>query len=98
MSRNDKASFGFIGARSINSKKDRVLKTKIIESENEDGTIINSQRFRIYRKYTKRYFSLNHFSHLEMRSISCYLLLNKKNNLTPDESLNFFLKYINDDF
>ena len=97
LSRNNKASFGFVGAKSINFNKQRVLKTKGLEIENEDGTTVNSQRFRIYRKYIKRYFSLNLFQHLEMRSISCYLLLNKKNEFTTKESLDFFLKYLNED-
>lgn len=96
LSRNDKASFGFVGARSINFNKERILNTKALEVENEDGTMVNSQRFRIYRKYVKRYFSLNLFEHLEMRSISCYLLLNKKNKLTTKETLHFFLKYLSE--
>lgn len=51
LSRNDKASFGFVGAKSINFNEKAILNTKVLEIENEDGTTVNSQRFRIYRKY-----------------------------------------------
>lgn len=96
LSRNDKASFGFVGAKSINFNKESILNTKVLEIENEDGTTVNRQRFRIYVNYVSRYFSQKFFKHLEMKSISCYLLLNKKNELTHKESLNFFLKYLNE--
>lgn len=96
LSRNQKASFGFIGAESKNFNKSSVLKTKKLETKNEDGTIANTQRFRIYTNYIKRYFSAKYFKHIEIKTISSYLLLNKNNELTPKESLEFFLRYLNE--
>lgn len=94
LSRNPKASFGFVGARSINYNKE-ALKTKSIEKENEDGTFSNTQRFRIYTTYLKRSFSADYFSHIEIKSISSYMLLNKNSNATPQDCFNFFLEYLN---
>ncbi len=95
LSRNPKASFGFIGARTLNFNKTRkALRTKELEVENADGTFENTQRFRIYTSYLKRSFSTEYFSHIEVKSISAYLLLNKKSDLTPNDGFNFFLEYI----
>lgn len=80
LSRNNKASFGFIGAKSISYNKNNALNTKILEILNEDGTYNNTQRFRIYRNFIRRYFSTKVFKHIEFKSMSSYLLLNKKMN------------------
>lgn len=96
LSRNPKASFGFVGARTINIKKIKpVLKTKRLEHQNEDNTFSNTQRFRIYTSYVQRSFSEEKFNHIEFKSLSSYILLNRNSKLTPQDCSKFFLEYLN---
>lgn len=61
------ASFGFTGARSIDSKQ---------KVENYQ----NNQRFRLYRYIVALKFGTTTFSHYQYEHVSSYLLVNKKNN------------------
>lgn len=68
------ASFGFSGARSIDSK------SKKVENYN------NNQRFRLYKYVVALKFGTRTFAHYEYEKISAYLLVNKRvNNILQKE-------------
>jgi hypothetical protein len=62
------ASFAFAGARSLDPV------TNTVESYEKN------QRFRIYKELIIRYVGVSTFEQISYDKISCYLLLNKKNN------------------
>lgn len=89
--KNNKASFGFMGApiRKESSKKHNEINI------NPDGTIKNTKRFSSYSLYVKRYFPPMLFTHIDYRNTSCYLLKNNKNiHLTKDVSDNYLNELI----
>ena len=65
---NNNASFGFIGANSINKKKKGI---KISE-----GTS-NTQRFRIYKLLMYNFFGKSTFAHAFNKKYSAYLMINR---------------------
>ena len=65
LSKNQYASFGFIGAPTLEEK----------EKERET----NNKRFRVYRQMTQNRFSTDRFSHVMNEDKSTYIILNKRN-------------------
>lgn len=66
---NQMASFGFIGAHSI----DKGGKKGSVESK------INTQRFRIYQQVMFTFFGKKTFAHSRIKQYSAYLMINRKN-------------------
>jgi hypothetical protein len=84
ISKNSKASFGFMGA----PIKKELTSTKNKANINPDKTVANTKRYRIYSYYVKRYFSPEKFTHIEFKQSSCYLLKNKKNKTLDTNTTN----------
>lgn len=83
-------SFGFLG-----SPKLVELSKSNAHNQNADGTVTNTQRFRIYGTYLKRYFSPEVFEHIEIQTSSAYLIKRRKNTLLTTENIElFFESYI----
>jgi hypothetical protein len=68
-----KASFGFIGSRTVDMKSKRV------------EAFGNNQRFRVYRNIVEQKIGFDIFDHYVYEAISGYLLINKTGNETPDK-------------
>lgn len=83
-------SFGFIGSpKKIELSSDNKI------NQNDDGTVKNTQRYRIYSSYLKRYFSPESFEHIDFPTSSAYLIKRRLNTtLTTREVELFFEQYI----
>jgi len=66
----NQASFAFMGSPKI---------SEIDTKQNFDGSFYDTTRFRIYKNFVLKYFSPKNFKHIEFRSTSFYLVMNKKN-------------------
>lgn len=66
------ASFGFLGA----PRPDEANNEDFL---NEDGTVSNSIRYRIYNKYARRVFNPDNFRYIESETSSIMLIRNNKN-------------------
>lgn len=69
------ASFGFCGARSVDSKSKKAEK------------LINTQRFRVYKEIVSLKFGTRTFSHYEYEQISSYLLINNSNETISEKKI-----------
>jgi len=88
---NSKASFAFMGAPKLDEANEKLNSQNI----NEDGSVANTQRFLIYKRYVMRLFSPDQFDHLDMATSSSYMLRSKNNSdLTPKLVQQFFIDYI----
>lgn len=67
---NNLASFGFIGANSVNKKRKSTI---ITEGKS------NTQRFRIYKLLMFNYFGKETFAHAINKKYSAYLMINRGN-------------------
>lgn len=73
---NPTASFGVLGARTIEKK------TALVENYSFN------QRFRVYRKVVPRLIGTQTFEHFEYENVSAYLLINrKKGDITSQETI-----------
>lgn len=70
------ASFGFCGARSVDSRSRK--------AENYS----NNQRFRIYKNIVSLKFGTKTFTHYEYERISSYLLINNNSDIKSSEKKN----------
>jgi len=95
LSRNPKACFAYVGAKTIAYNKEKVPLTKKIEQENADGTFSNTQRYRIYKIYLRRSFSTNKFTHIDIETLSSYILFNNNNSgLEMEEITDYLIGHI----
>lgn len=67
---NPSASFGFIGASSIN---------KIKKGKLTDNKTANTQRYRIYKTLMFNFFGKKTFAHSTDKKYSAYLMINRRN-------------------
>jgi len=72
---NPLASFGFIGAHSVNKKR----KGEIVPEGKE-----NTQRFRVYQTLMFNFFGQQTFEHSQNLARSAYLLINRQNQPIDD--------------
>lgn len=79
--RDNIASFGFMGAPKIKEKDIRFNSKNI----NEDNTVANTTRYRVYHLFAKRYFNPADFEYIDSNTASILLLKNNRNSsLTKD--------------
>lgn len=76
------ASFGFMGAPREN-ELDEVLNADNI---NEDCTVANTKRYKVYHLYVRKYFNPEDFEYIDSKTSSILLLRNNKNkNVLTEE-------------
>jgi hypothetical protein len=69
------ASFGFMGA-----PREKELDENLnSENINEDCTIANTKRYKVYHLYARRYFNPNDFEYIDSNTSSILLLRNNRN-------------------
>lgn len=69
------ASFGFMGAPREN-EMDESLNA---ENINEDCTVANTKRYKVYHLYVRKYFNPEDFEYIDSKTSSILLLRNNKN-------------------
>lgn len=77
------ASFGFMGAPREN-EMDESLNA---ENINEDCTVANTKRYKVYHLYVRKYFNPEDFEYIDSKTSSILLLRNNKNKDVLTEEL-----------
>jgi len=92
ISKDNKASFGFLGA----PKEIEMNKKKNKKNINNDKTISNTKRYKVYSLYARRYYNPQYFEYIDSKTSSILILRNNKNKdiLTPEVIQNYILKEI----
>lgn len=86
------ASFGFLGA-----PKESELDNDInAENINDDCTVANTKRYKVYHNYVSRYYDPNKFEYISSNTSSIMLLRNNKNSkvLTKEVAEKYIIEEI----
>ena len=69
------ASFGFLGA----PREDEMNEELNSENINEDCTVANTKRYKVYHLYVRKFFNPENFEYIDSKTSSILLLRNNRN-------------------
>jgi len=77
------ASFGFMGA----PRENELDETLNADNINEDCTVANTKRYKVYHLYVRKYFNPDDFEYIDSKTSSILLLRNNKNKKVLTEKV-----------